>query len=137
MEAQGTNARDLLLMAAAVHGLGPSTDLNYANSAKVIRQALHWAGLLQGAVEECFESYDECPPVTKFYDALVSMTPLSDPVEVLFECQGYWGGPDGPRASAHFTSCRLLSAVGHSRKSCSNAIPAIEMTFISDAAGTA
>jgi hypothetical protein len=124
-------------MAAAVHGLGPSTDLNYANSAKVIRQALHWAGLLQGAVEECFESYDECPPVTKFYDALVSMMPLSDPVEVLFECQGYWGGPDGPRASAHFTSCRLTERGWSLAQELLQRHPSYRDDIISDAAGTA
>lgn len=99
--------RELLLMAAAVHGLGPSTDLRYANTVKVMRQALHWAGLLHGEIETCFESYDECPPVTEFYDALVSMMPQSNPAEVLFECQGNWGGPGGSRAAAHFTSCRL------------------------------
>jgi len=94
-------------MAAAVHGLGPSTDLSTANTAKVMRQALHWAGLLHGEVEECFEGYDECPPVAEFYDALVSMMPWSNPDVVLFEGGGNWGGPGKPRAAAHFTSCRL------------------------------
>ena len=94
-------------MAAAVHGLGPGTNLRYANSVKVMRQALHWAGLLRGEVEACFERYDECPPVTEFYDAMVSMMPQSEPGEVLFEGGGNWGGPGGPRAAAHFTSCRL------------------------------
>lgn len=37
-----------------------------------MRQALHWAGLLHGEVQECFESYDERQPVTEFYDAMVS-----------------------------------------------------------------
>jgi hypothetical protein len=72
-----------------------------------MRQALYWAGLLHGEIQTCFESYDECPPVTEFYDALVSMMPQSEPAEVLFECQGYWGGPGGRRAAAHFTSCKL------------------------------
>ena len=101
------SARDLLLMAAAVHDLGPRTDLKYANTAKVMRQVLHWARLLQGEVEECFESYDECPPVTQFCETLISMMPQSRPAEILFECQGNWGDPGEPRASAHFTSCRL------------------------------
>src|SRR5436190_12285719 len=65
-EEPNVSSRDLLLMAAAVHELGPGTNLSYANTAKAMRQALHWAGLLRG-----------------------------------------WGGPWGPRASAHFTSCRL------------------------------
>ena len=104
---QTPNPHDLLLMAAAAHGLGPGTNLHYANAAKVMCQALHWAGLLHGAVEESFESYDECPPVTEFYDALVSMMPQSNPVEALFEGGGNWGGPGERPASAHFTSCRL------------------------------
>ena len=102
------SARDLLLMAAAVHKLGPDTNLGYGPSTvKVMRQALHWAGLLHGEIKTCFESYDECPPTTEFYEALISMMPQSKPAEVLFEGGGNWGGPWGPRASAHFTSCRL------------------------------
>jgi hypothetical protein len=99
--------RDLLLMAAAVHELGPRTNLSYANTAKVMRQALYWAGLLHGEIEERFESYEECPPVTQFYEAMISMMPQSMPAEVLFEGGGNWGGPGEPHASAHFTSCRL------------------------------
>jgi len=38
------SARELLLMAAAVHKLGPNTNLSYANTAEVMREALHWAG---------------------------------------------------------------------------------------------
>ena len=94
-------------MAAAVHGLGPETDLTHANSAKVMRQALHWAGLLHGEIETCFESYDDAPPVTEFYDALESMILEKMPKEVLFEGGGNWGGPGFRRAAAHFTSCRL------------------------------
>ena len=95
-------------MAAAVHELGPRTNLGYANTVKVMRQAVHWAGLLQGKIEECFESYDECPEVAQFYEALIAMMPQSSPPEILFECGGNWGvGPGERRASAHFTSCRL------------------------------
>lgn len=94
-------------MAAAVHEFGPWTDLTYANTAKVMRQALHWAGLLNAEIQTCFEGYGECPPVTQFYETLISMMPQSKPPEVLFECQGNWGGPGEPRASAHFTSCKL------------------------------
>ena len=101
------SARDLLFMAAAVHKLGPKTDLSRANTMKVMRQALHWGGLFHGEIKKCFESYDECPPVAQFYEALISMMPQSRPKEVLFECGGNWGGPGERRASAHFTSCRL------------------------------
>jgi hypothetical protein len=99
--------RELLLMAAAVQELGPRTNLEYANTVKVMRQALHWAGLLHGEIEEHFESYRECPPVTGFYEALISMMAQSKPSEVLFEGGGNWGGHGEPRAAAHFTSCRL------------------------------
>ena len=101
------SARDLLLMAAAVHRLGPETDLTHANTYMVMRQALHWAGLLHGEIETCFESYDDAPPVSKFYDALTSMILQKRPTEVLFEGGGNWGGPGLRRAAAHFTSCRL------------------------------
>jgi hypothetical protein len=94
-------------MAAAVHKLGPQTNLGYANSVKVMRQSLYWAGLLHGEIEECFESYNECPPVTEFFEALVSMMHDAMSTEALFEGGGNWGGPGHPRASAHFTSCRL------------------------------
>jgi hypothetical protein len=101
------HARKLLIMAAAVHGLGPETDLTYANTTRVMRQALHWAGLLLGDIEQCFESYDQAPPVTEFYDALTSMILQSKPAEALFEGGGNWGGPGLRPAAAHFTSCRL------------------------------
>ena len=94
-------------MAAAVHGLGPETDLTHANTARVMRQALHWAGLLHGKMETCFESYNDAPPVTQFYDALESMILQNRPTEVLFEGGGNWGGQGFRRAAAHFTSCRL------------------------------
>jgi hypothetical protein len=94
-------------MAAAVHRLGPETDLTYANTARVMRQALHWAGLLHGEIETCFESYDDIPPVTQFYDALTSMIHQERATEALFEGGGNWGGPGLRPAAAHFTSCRL------------------------------
>lgn len=95
-------------MAAVVHKLGPKTDLSYANTFKVMRQALHWAGLLHGEIERSFESYNnECPPVAQFYEAMISMMPQAGPTEVLFEGEGNWGGPGELPASAHFTSCRL------------------------------
>jgi len=94
-------------MAAAVHELGPRTNLKYANTAKVMRQALHWAGLLQGKIAESFESYNACPEVAQFYEAMIAMMPQSSPPEVLFECGGNWGSSGEPPASAHFTSCRL------------------------------
>ena len=103
------NERDLLLMAAAVHRLGPEPDLTYANTARVMRQELHWAGLLHGEIETCFESYDDAPPVTQFYDALTSMILHKRPTKVLFEGGGNWDGPGLQRAAAHFTSCRLTN----------------------------
>src|SRR5690242_6813511 len=94
-------------MAAVVHRLGPETDLAHANTYKVMRQALHWAGLLHGEIETCFESYDDAPPVSKFYVALTSMILEDRPTGFLFESGGNWGGPGLRRAAAHFTSCRL------------------------------
>ena len=75
--------RDLLLMAAVIHRLGPETDLSHANCYRVMRQALHWAGLLHGEIETSFESYDDAPPVTQFYDALATMILQDGPTEVL------------------------------------------------------
>ena len=101
-------SRQLLLMAAAVHNLGPelgSRDRFGANAFKVVRQALHWAGLYEGEVRAAFERYEESPEVTAFYDALVSMMPQGNAVEPLFEGEGNLCGK--PRASPFFTHCRL------------------------------
>ena len=40
-----TETERLLLMAAAIHDLGPATDLGRANSARVVNQVLRWRGL--------------------------------------------------------------------------------------------
>ena len=81
-------------MAAAVSNLGPWTNLGCGPSTvKVMRQALRWAGLLHGEIKECFESYDECPPITQFYEALISMMPQSRPAEILFEVRRQMGRP--------------------------------------------
>ena len=101
------SARDLLLMAAAIHRLGPETDLTHGNGARVMRQALHWAGLLHGASETCFESYDDAALVTQFYDAQAVMILQNGPTEVLSEGGGNWGGPGFRPAATHFTSSRL------------------------------
>ena len=42
-----TETERQLLMAAAVHGLGPGTDLSRANTARVVNQVLQWRGAAQ------------------------------------------------------------------------------------------
>jgi hypothetical protein len=100
--------RQLLLMAAALHDLGPELgerDLMYANAHKVIGQALHWAGLYDERVRMTFQSYEECPEITAFYDALISMMPQCQAADPLFEGGGNLLGV--PRASPFFSHCRL------------------------------
>jgi hypothetical protein len=101
----------LLLMAAAVHNLGPelgSRDRLHANAHMVIGQALHWAGFYDERVRFAFQSYQECPEIAAFYDALISMMPQGQAAEPLFEGNGNILGD--PRASPFFNHCRLTES---------------------------
>jgi hypothetical protein len=111
----------MLLMAAAAHGLNPQTDLQYANCGKVVGQVLEWAGLVDEAVRENWNSAggvsDYHPTIRRIYGDLIRM--LSRPTReggwkpppragvALFEGSGNFGTSDNPMAFPHFTSCRL------------------------------
>jgi hypothetical protein len=103
----------LLLMAAAVHGLGSSTDLRRANAAKVVGQALVWAGLVDDEVREAWRSLEGHPAIDQCYEALIRMIRrldaawANDPTQPLFEGMGNFGSREDPPAYPHFTSCRL------------------------------
>jgi hypothetical protein len=97
----------LLLMAARVHGLSPDTNLKYANTARVIRQALKWRGVMNGEVQEAWERYEYCPIMEDCYGALIAMIRTDPPEEALFQGQGNYGNATEPPAYPHFTSCRL------------------------------
>jgi hypothetical protein len=111
----------LLLMAAAVHGLGPKTDLTFANTNKVVGQALEWAGLLVGEVRAAWENpgREYRPAIVQVYGALIRMArqihrvgpgrPPERPGEPLFEASGNVGTAAKPQAFPHFTSCRLTA----------------------------
>jgi hypothetical protein len=109
-------------MAAAVHGLGPNTDLTRANTAKVVGQALRWAGLVDDELREAWDAMEDHPAIDQVYGALIRMTlqtqrvgpgrPPERPGEVLFEGSGNWGQPGDPEcppAFPHFNSCRLTA----------------------------
>src|ERR1700682_3807807 len=96
----------LLLMAAAVHGLGPRTELGYANTARVVNQALRWRGLSAEEIRGGWRNRD-CDPVhAEVYDALIRMTHQMQSVgpgraperagPALFEGGGNWGVPGDP-----------------------------------------
>src|ERR1700722_9503473 len=67
-----TDTERLLLMAAAVHGLGPNNDMRRANAAKLVEQALQWLGL---SVEEINRQCPdpESPRFEEVHNALVRM----------------------------------------------------------------
>jgi hypothetical protein len=112
-----TEIEQLLLVAAAVHGLGPQTNLNIANADKVVGQALEWAGLMGEESREAWEQIEYRPAIVQVYGALIRMThqilqvgpgrPPARPGEALFEGGGNFGTADAPQAFPHFTSCRL------------------------------
>jgi hypothetical protein len=116
-----TEIERLLLMAAAIHGLGPKTNLSVANADRVVGQVLEWAGLMDAEVREAWENpgMEYRPAIIRVYGALIRMThqmhrggsgrPPAKPGEVLFEGGGNFGTADDPQAFPHFTSCRLTA----------------------------
>ena len=123
MEEYGTltDTEQLLLVAAAVHGLGPNTDLNYANTARVVDQALRWRGLSADEVRSGWRTYDCDPAHKEVYEALVKMTlqhtlggdrPPERTGPPLFEGGGNWGVPGDPSCPPcwpQYNSCRLTA----------------------------
>lgn len=106
----------LLLMAAAVHKLGPMTDLGRANTAKVVGQSLLWAGMLEGETRQAWDEFEYDPVIIQVYGVLIRLiqqkdagTSLQRPEELLFEGRGDFGTPEEPHAFPHFTSCRLTA----------------------------
>jgi hypothetical protein len=117
-----TEVERQLLMAAAVHGLGPATDISRANTARVVNQVLHWRGLTAEQVNAGWRDEDCDPEHDAVYAALVRMThqavrgggfrPSERPGPALFEGGGNWGVPADPERPAcwpHFNSCRLTA----------------------------
>ncbi len=110
----------LLLMAAAVHRLGPDTDISEANTVKVVFQALEWSGFNMAEIREQYKQSDYHPAVAEAYIPLVRMTQeiLQDNSvrlpersgPALFEGAGNWGVPDDPESppcDPNYNSCRL------------------------------
>lgn len=119
---QLTNMERLLLMAAAVQGLGPQTDLSYANTALVVLQALKWSGLDSAEVREQWHQLARHPALDEVYEPLIHMThqqvrdggirAAERPGPALFEGGGNWGSPGDPErrpCHPHFNSCRLTA----------------------------
>jgi hypothetical protein len=111
-----TQMEKLLLMAAAVHGLRPGINIKYANTARVVRQVLEWAGLDTKDVLDTWNTDDWHPSIEAVYGPLVHMTqvqgfrPAERPGPALFDGGGNWGvpgDPERPPAYPHFNSCRL------------------------------
>ena len=115
-----SHIEQLLLMAAAVQGLGPNASLERVNAGKVVLQALQWAGLLDNEVRLAWRAVEVHPAVYRVYDALIRMTLQQcvsgtgrlpeRPGAVLFEGGGNWGVPGDPESPAcdpFFNSCRL------------------------------
>lgn len=112
----------LLLMAAAVQGLGPATDLGRANTARVVRQVLRWRGMSDEQIQASLWQEPPNALTDKVYDALVRMTQEwhevgpgrapERPGPPLFEGGGNWGvpgDPEQPPCMPFFNSCRLTA----------------------------
>lgn len=115
----------LLLMAAAVQGRGPRSDIVHATStAHIISQALRWLGLSDEEIDqgwwdsEAGEQSARCSKHRAVYEILIRMTqqltsigpprPAERPGPPLFEGGGNWGVPGKlPACSPLFNSCRL------------------------------
>jgi hypothetical protein len=117
---QLTDMERLLLMAAAVRGLGPNTDLSRANTWKIVLQALKWSGLDSPEVRELWLQNEWHPALEAVYGPLVRMTqpqclddsfrPAERPGPALFEGCGNWGiSGERPPCDPHFNSCRLTT----------------------------
>jgi hypothetical protein len=117
-----TEVEQQLLMAAAVHGLGPTTDISRANTVRVVNQVLRWRGFTDEQVQAGWRDDDCDPEHDAVYAALVRMThqqlpggglrPGERQGPALFEGGGNWGvpgDPDRPSCWPHFNSCRLTS----------------------------
>jgi hypothetical protein len=96
-------------MAAVVNGLGPATDLGFANSAKVVGQTLRWAELVDEDVVSSWVHWEYCPAILGCYGALIAMIQHQPTNEALFEGRGNFGTPQDPVQFPHFTSCRLTA----------------------------
>ncbi len=117
-----TEVEQQLLMAAAVHGLGPATDLRRANTARVVDQVLRWRGLTAAQVNAGWRNEDCDPEHEAVCAALIRMThhvhregpgrAPERPGAALFEGGGNWGVPGDPNRPAcwpQFNSCRLTA----------------------------
>jgi hypothetical protein len=101
----------LLLMAAAVRGLGPEADISRVTTPKVVLTAVKWAGLDSDEVSRQWNSIEWHDSLDEVYEPLIRLVhPPEGGEESLFEGGGNWGvpgDPDRPAADPHFNSCRL------------------------------
>jgi len=117
-----TEVEQQLLMAAAVLGLGPATDLGRATTIRVVNQVLMWRGLTAEQITAGWRDDDCDPEDDAVYAALVYMTrrafpdgtfwPCERPGPALFEGGGNWripGDSDRPASWPNFNSCRLTA----------------------------
>jgi hypothetical protein len=97
----------LLLRAVFLHGAPPGTAVQ-ANCARVLRQALVWAGLWNGTLARALREDREDPILTAWYGTLIEMSrdALGDPLIVGL---GNFGSPTDLAAFPSYTACRLTS----------------------------
>jgi hypothetical protein len=73
-----TETERQLLMAAAVHRLGPGTDLGRANTARIVNEVLGWRGLNSEQIESGWRDEGPDPAHQAVYTTLVHMTHQMD-----------------------------------------------------------
>jgi hypothetical protein len=115
-----TEIEQQLLRAATLLEMGPTLDLNRANTAKIVNQVLRWRGLSEEEVARGWRDLDCDREHGLVYFTLVRMTgqlqldgdfrPPERPGPALFEGGGNWGVPGDPNEHAcwpQYNSCRL------------------------------
>lgn len=109
MDADEQLRRDLIVASALFHAPPPG-DRVYANCFRVLRHALHAAGLWESRLNGAFHGDDEGNPdyavVTQWYSTLINLTRHEPVSERLLQGQGNFTVPAG----AYFTACWLTPA---------------------------
>ena len=97
----------LLLRAALLHGAPPGEEVQ-ANCARVLRQALVWAGLWNKRLARALRQDSEDPVLAAWYRTLIEMTRDASGAP-LIEGLGNFGSLTTPAAFPTYTACRLTS----------------------------
>ncbi|HVS35550.1 MAG TPA: hypothetical protein VMS17_08210 [Gemmataceae bacterium] len=106
-----TQRERLLLMAAYFRGAKPGAEIR-ANCARVLRQALLWAGLWNEQLERDERRDVSNPVIEEWYSSLIAMTRVAPESGLLIEGAGNLQSPPKGPAFPSYTGCRLTNEGG-------------------------